>query len=347
MGAIDGNSACNNSATLVPIQAHGHGTWSDPSVGYGAGTGSGTPLGWLTARLSAGAGATARVTAQDQPATHSGGAAPASVVPVAAPAGTEGTTPAAAAITPGQGSVTDCSGNAWTINSNNKILENGQPVVGGGDTASLSIQSCTVYGLSNGQNGSSTNWFTLSSVTAGSARNWAVSAAPSGATAVTTAAAPAQAPAAAMPVMTQAPVICGGAPASGAFRTVNGQILDPAGKPFIARGINVYDSLAAGAAGGMTAIFPGLNYVRVGIHHPYPDPGSFQGFVTQMTGRRIVIEFEDHPDGGGGQDPAYTGSALATELAWYASMAKAYASNPYVWFGTFNEPGTQGGSVSD
>jgi hypothetical protein len=28
-------------------------------------------------------------------------------------------------------------------------------------------------------------------------------------------------------------------------------------------------------------------------------------------------------------------------------MAKSYAPNPYVWFGTFNEPGTQGGSVSD
>ena len=96
----------------------------------------------------------------------------------------------------------------------------------------------------------------------------------------------------------------------------------------------------------MTATFPGLNFVRVGIHHPYPDPSSFQGFVTQMTGRGIVVEFEDHPDGGGGQDPAYTGSALASELAWYASMAKTYVANPYVWFGTFNEPGTQGGSVS-
>jgi hypothetical protein len=65
-----------------------------------------------------------------------------------------------------------------------------------------------------------------------------------------------------------------------------------------------------------------------------------------MTSRGIVVEFEDHPDGGGGQDPAYTGSALESELAWYASMAKTYVANPYVWFGTFNEPGTQGGSVS-
>ena len=138
VAAIDGNAACDNSATLVPIQGHGHGTWSDPSVGYGAGTGSGTPLGWLTAQLSVGAGATAQVTSQAQPAPASGGAAPASVMPVAAPAGTEGTetTPASTAIAPGQDSVTDCSGNVWTINSNNKILENGQPVVGGGDTAS-------------------------------------------------------------------------------------------------------------------------------------------------------------------------------------------------------------------
>jgi Cellulase (glycosyl hydrolase family 5) len=362
--AINADPACGNSFNLVPIQGAGHGTWSGPD-GYAAGTGSGTPLGWLTGQLASGAVAAATpaataVASMSAAQTSATGDPPVATVasPVTAQAGTTrasvapATTPAATAIAPGQGSVTDCSGNAWTISSNNKILENGQPVVGGGDTASLTIQSCTVYGLSNGQNGSSTNWFTLSSVTPGSARTWAVSAAPSGATTVSTAAAPAQTPAqaqavaAAMPVMTQAPVICGGAPASGTFRTVNGQILDPAGKPFIARGINVYDSLAASAVGGMTAMFPGLNFVRVGIHHPYPDPSRFQGFVTQMTGRGIVVEFEDHPDGGGGQDPAYTGSALASELAWYGSFAKAFAGNPYVWFGTFNEPGTQGGSVS-
>ncbi len=56
---------------------------------------------------------------------------------------------------PSIGSVTDCAGNTWTINSNNKILENGTPVLGGGDTAALTLDgSCTVYGLSNGNNSS-------------------------------------------------------------------------------------------------------------------------------------------------------------------------------------------------
>jgi beta-glucanase (GH16 family) len=71
-------------------------------------------------------------------------------------------------ITPGGSSVTDCSGNTWSINANNKILENGVPVPGGGDTSALTMDGgCTVYGLSNGQNGSKTGWFTLSSVTPG------------------------------------------------------------------------------------------------------------------------------------------------------------------------------------
>jgi hypothetical protein len=331
--AINGNPACGNSFTLVPIQGAGHGTWSGPS-GYEAGVGAGTPLGTLSSDLRNAPTKTVSVS----PVTASPAAAVSPVSTAAAPQSPKTTFP-------GQGSVTDCNRNTWTITSNNKILENGRPVLGGGDTASLTIQNCTVYGLSNGQNSTSTSWFAMNSPNPTGTDGWAVSAAPTGVTA--TAPAPALPQAAATSPMTQAPVICGGAPASGAFRTVDGQIIGPNGQPFIARGINVYDDLAVGAGGSMTAMFPGLNYVRVGIHHPYPDPSTFQAFVTQMTGKGIVIEFEDHPDGGGGQDPAYTGSALAAESAWYAAMAKAYASNPYVWFGTFNEPGTQGGSVSD
>lgn len=94
-------------------------------------------------------------------------------------------------------------------------------------------------------------------------------------------------------------------------------------------------------------MFPGINFFRISVGHDgYHDPSYYQAFITKATAARRVVLLEHHPDGGGGQDPAYTGAALAAENAWYASVAKAYADNPYVWFGTFNEPGTQGGSVS-
>ena len=37
------------------------------------------------------------------------------------------------------GSVTDCSGNTWTITADNRIEENGEPVPGGGDTSALTM----------------------------------------------------------------------------------------------------------------------------------------------------------------------------------------------------------------
>ncbi len=35
----------------------------------------------------------------------------------------------------------------------------------------------------------------------------------------------------------------------------------------------------------------------------------------------------------------FTGDQLAAESNWYAGMAAAFIGNPYVWFGTINEPG--------
>ena len=67
---------------------------------------------------------------------------PATAKPATTAATSAATTPAQ--ITPGSGSVTDCSGNTWSINSNNKILENGYPVPGGGDTSALTMDGgCT------------------------------------------------------------------------------------------------------------------------------------------------------------------------------------------------------------
>jgi hypothetical protein len=58
--------------------------------------------------------------------------------------------------------------------------------------------------------------------------------------------------------------------------------------------------------------------------------------VGWLTALGIVVIIEDHT---GISATPYTGQALTYELAWYSSLATTYKNNPYVWFGTFNEPG--------
>ena len=54
-----------------------------------------------------------------------------------------------------------------------------------------------------------------------------------------------------------------------------------------------------------------------------------------MTLKHIVVEIENHPWPSPG---TYTGAKLERESKWYASLAEAFKDNPYVWFGTMNEP---------
>jgi hypothetical protein len=115
---------------------------------------------------------------------------------------------------------------------------------------------------------------------------------------------------------------------------------------FIARGIDVQDSADLPSAAQLQADFPGINFVRV-ASYSYDSPASMSAYVTDLTSHGIVIEFSDYSnstgaDIGGGLGVAYTGSQLAAETNWYASLAKAFANNPSVWFGTDNEP-PQGG----
>lgn len=333
--AIDGNPACGNSFTLTPIQGHGHGTWSDPSVGYQSGTGAGTPLGTIAADLGAAAGgattavATTAATAAPSPAV----AAPTASTPaVTEPAGAQpAPTIETATIKPGGGSITDDNGVVWTITADGKVEKNGVPVLGGGDTAQLTLVNGTVWGQDNNDDPSRANaggWFSLSDsgwLASGSAPDAA-----SGPSAAAVTATPAL-------KVAQAPVICGGAAASGAFSVVGGQIIAPDGTPWIGRGVNVYD-WDIGDAAAIIQVFSGINFFRVNIHS-YQDPSAYQALITLVTSQQRVVELEDHPDGGGGQDAPFQGAKLAAESAWYASVAAAYKNNPYVWFGTFNEPG--------
>jgi hypothetical protein len=129
--------------------------------------------------------------------------------------------------------------------------------------------------------------------------------------------------------------------ATGRFQTVNGQVLDPVGKVFTARGINISPS-QMDAANQVLALFPGLNFVRLTVTD-YQSPDTYAAFVNTMTSHGIVVEFENHTssdgvNGGGGRGVVYTGQLLTNELNWYSSVARTFASNPYVWFGTDNEP---------
>lgn len=129
------------------------------------------------------------------------------------------------------------------------------------------------------------------------------------------------------------------------FRISNGSITDPTGAAFQARGIALNDG-QMGDAGEILADFPGLNFVRLAIYS-YQSPDAYQSFINTMTSHGVVVELEDHQssDGanvGGSHGNAFTGDELNNELNWYASVAGAYAGNPYVWFGTDNEPPNAG-----
>ena len=133
------------------------------------------------------------------------------------------------------------------------------------------------------------------------------------------------------------------------FSVANGNIIAPDGTVFIARGINVYDGaqgqVSTNAAGQpLTTLFPGINFVRLATFQ-YSDPSYFQTFVQQMSAHHIVVEIEHHSGAGGGVAPL-TGQALKDESNWFATLAGAFKDNPYVWFGTLNEPSGPGSDLT-
>ncbi|HEY6461160.1 MAG TPA: cellulase family glycosylhydrolase, partial [Polyangiaceae bacterium] len=137
-------------------------------------------------------------------------------------------------------------------------------------------------------------------------------------------------------------------PASG-FSVQNGQIIAPDGGVFVARGINVYDSaqgsVSTNAAGApLTTLFPGINFIRLDTYQ-YSDPSFFQTFVEQMSALHVVVEIEHHEGAGGGVAPL-TGQDLTDESSWFATLAAAFKDDPYVWFGTLNEPSGPGSDLT-
>ncbi|HWE31499.1 MAG TPA: cellulase family glycosylhydrolase [Polyangia bacterium] len=134
--------------------------------------------------------------------------------------------------------------------------------------------------------------------------------------------------------------------AGGGFFVHNGQIIGPDGNPFIARGLNLYDgqmssACSAGDCSPLLSLFPKLNMIRLNCFS-YQPPSAYQSFIDALTSRGVVVELEDHTNNsgnaGGSAGTVFTGQQLTDELNWYSAIASAYAGNPYVWFGTDNEP---------
>lgn len=125
--------------------------------------------------------------------------------------------------------------------------------------------------------------------------------------------------------------------ADGGFHVVNGAVVDPAGGRFVAKGLAIGD---VGVQDDLLRLFPGVNIVRVTFGTDV-SPSAYASFVDAMTARKNVVLLEHHP---WPLADAYTGSQLQAESADYAKLAGAFKDDPYVWFGSMNEP--QGGDIT-
>lgn len=136
---------------------------------------------------------------------------------------------------------------------------------------------------------------------------------------------------------------------SGVFTVdgVNGRVVGPNGNPFVGRGVAIRSSdlpnyVTNAACQPLTTMFPGINMVRLSAYS-YFSPTQYAQQIQWLTAQHIVVSIEDHMSstgstGGGGQGVVFTGTQLQNELNWYAALATQFLGNPYVWFGTNNEP---------
>lgn len=125
------------------------------------------------------------------------------------------------------------------------------------------------------------------------------------------------------------------------FHVSNGQIIDPTGKVFRKRGVNIYwlgntpQQLCGDVAcTKLLANFPGINAVRIVCENGYTLAG-LEPYVTRMTNLGIVVTICDFNISPG--KPGASGATLAAQVAWYKLIAQTYANNPYVWPESQNE----------
>lgn len=134
---------------------------------------------------------------------------------------------------------------------------------------------------------------------------------------------------------------------TGQFTTAgpNGTIYDPAGNPFVARGVNIpghNNWVGRDPTGDVSLVADawGFNMVRV-INMPFlSDPLAgrninLDAIISAYTAKKIVVAVEVHE----ASDSYFEGAALTQAANWFGSLAAKYKDNPYVWFNTSNESG--------
>jgi len=150
-------------------------------------------------------------------------------------------------------------------------------------------------------------------------------------------------------------------PASGRFLLANGRVTDPNGLVFHAQGINCIYRRPWGSGGGsmdlgrfssgaLKRAFPLINLVRfadlyatslANASHPATD-ATVRNWVNDLTSNKIIVYAEVHYTGN-----YATGQALTDACNWLAEWATTFQSNPYVWFGTQNEPHGDAAGISN
>jgi hypothetical protein len=251
------------------------------------------------------------------------------------------TTGTTSIITPTSGgSVTDAAGNVWTLDNGGNLLQNGVDVEGGGGTSGLTV----INGVIWAQDATSGTWYIYQNGTFVSQGTNTPTNTGTITPTIPTVPTPPTPTRPTVPSTPTAPIT-----ATGQFKMQNGKIIDPDGNVFVARGINVYDTSTgsvstSAACTPLLTLFPGVNFIRLACYD-YNDPSFYQTFINQVTAKKIVVELEHHVGAGGGVTPL-SGSDLDAENAFFSALASAYKTNPYVWFGTLNEPGGPGSTLT-
>ena len=147
------------------------------------------------------------------------------------------------------------------------------------------------------------------------------------------------------------------------FTAKNNQILDPSRNVWSGRGLDLGNgdwstAVTNAKAQPLTTLFPNINFLRFAVSlgsctYDFTGnlPAQYDSYISAVTALGIVVLVENHAYPQTASDgvtscSVQTGTQLTAEEGWYAAWAKYYLKNPYVWFGTPNEPVWCGGTCS-
>jgi hypothetical protein len=129
-------------------------------------------------------------------------------------------------------------------------------------------------------------------------------------------------------------------PPSGPFTISGGQVLNN-GSPFSAKGVTLLDGMMSSvSAATIISTFPGIKAVNLACgadgngYATAQTNSAIIPWVNDATSKGLIVILSDYvPE----QPTVRTGTDLQNSLNWYASLARAFANNPNVWWTTENE----------